>query len=189
MNVSETEREKYTRIWRDIPEYRAHSPGLENVERFYSVLHPRRGSSLIDIGCGAGVAGLEFAKRGLEVSYVDITDAGLDASVDRIHFVEQSLWSHWDRRFKHGADYGFCCDVMEHIPPEFTMLVIDRIVSCCRTSWFQIALQPDEFGKAIGQPLHLTVMPFIWWRDRLKQFGNLVEARDLCGVAMYVVKR
>src|SRR5262245_53544690 len=182
MNIAEIERTKYEKIWKDIPAYREFSPGLENVQRFYDVLHPRRDSSLIDIGCGTGVAGLEFEKRGLEVTFLDITSAGLGKDFVG-NFLLASLWDRWPSQFKHGFDYGFCCDVMEHIPPEYTMLVIDRILSVCRTAWFQIALHPDQFGKEIGQTLHLTVRPFTWWRDNFKTLGNLIDARDLCGCA------
>jgi hypothetical protein len=189
MNLAENEREKYTELWRDIPEYRDHSPGLDNVQRFLDVLSPRRGDTLIDIGCGTGAAGLEFRQHGLCIHWLDITTAGLLPEVSRKSFVQAPLWSSWTNQFKHGLDYGFCCDVMEHIPPEYSMLVIDRILSVCRTTWFQIALTPDKFGEVIGQPLHLTVRPFIWWRDHLASIGKVVEARDLCGVAMFVVKR
>ena len=89
-----------------------------------------------------------------------------------------------------GFDYGFCCDVMEHIPTEYTMLVIDRIMSSCRTAWFQIALVPDQFGVTIGQTLHLSVQPFTWWLDHLRGgIGRVTDARDLCGQALFVVEK
>src|SRR6187549_3029780 len=105
---SSEERAKYSEIW-SFDEYReANSPGLINVDRFMSVMQPKPGTSLIDIGCGSGKAGLEFEKRGLQVSWTDITDAGLDKAVKRHRFIEAPLWGftplgEWD--------YGFCCDV------------------------------------------------------------------------------
>lgn len=183
MNLVEAERAKYSELWSDIPEYRTYSPGVENVERFMDVLHPRKGSSIVDIGCGTGVAGLMFEQHGLVPSWIDITDAGLHREIKRERFIETPLWGNWSGKF----DYGFCCDVMEHIPPEYTMLVIDRIVASCKVTWFQISLVPDQFGAVIGQQLHLTVQPFKWWRDRLRLAGDVVDARDLCGQALYVV--
>jgi SAM-dependent methyltransferase len=181
------ERDKYAEIW-GFEEYRtANSPGLINVERFMSVVKPASGSTIIDIGCGAGKAGLEFQALGLVPSWVDITGAALDPAIDRRSFVESPLWNDWRR--KQGWDYGFCCDVLEHIPPEYTMLSLDRIISNCRTSWLQIALRPDEFGKLIGEPLHLTVRPFDWWLIRLATLGRVIDARDLCGDAMFIVER
>ncbi len=183
------ERAKYAEIWSSIPEYRDYSPGLVNVERFMSVMNPPKHSTLVDIGCGAGVAGLEFEKHGLRVCWVDITDAGLVPDVNRTRFVQAPLWTDWARIRPHGWDYGFCCDVMEHIPPEYTMLVLDRMIAACHTLWLQIALRPDQFGKAIGQPLHLTVQSFDWWLVRLATLGKVTDARDLCGDGMYVVER
>lgn len=182
------ERAKYEEIW-SIPEYKAYSPGMENVERFIEVLDPRPCSSILDAGCGTGVAGLEFESRGFLVGWLDITDAGLDERVDRSRFHLSALWdvgvSHQYIRW----DYGFCCDVMEHIPVEFTMLVAARLLDACRTVWFQIAYKPDAFGRVIGQPLHLTVMPHQWWLVRLSQVGKVVDARDLCGVGMFVLEQ
>lgn len=187
MNLVEAEREKYTELWRDIPQYRDYSPGAENVQRFIEVMQPPPMSSILDIGCGTGIAGVEFAKLGHYSHWIDITDAGLLPEVKRSRFIKAPLWDQWNDSI--GCEYGFCCDVMEHIPTEYTMLVIDRILSACHITWFQIALQPDQFGAMIGQPLHLTVRPFLWWLERLKLAGKVIDARDLCGQALYVVEK
>jgi hypothetical protein len=182
------ERAKYSEIW-ETPDYKKYSPGLENVERFIKVLEPYAGASLIDIGCGAGVAGLQFEKLMFDVTWLDLTDAGLHEDVDRHKFIEAPIWSsNWGNN-QDGWTYGFCCDVLEHIPTEYTMLTIDKIVSSCATSWIQIALTPDVFGQAIGKPLHLTVQSYKWWLDRIATIGNVIDARDLCGLGLYVVRQ
>jgi hypothetical protein len=188
MGIMEAERDKYAELWTDVPEYRNFSPGLENVQRFFDVLSPQRDYSLIDIGCGEGVAGLAFQDRGLKVTWLDITDAGLKPEVPRQRFIRSALWDRWKLLNQMGFDYGFCCDVMEHIPTEYTMLALDRIISACRMSWFQIAFLHDGHGKFIGKPLHLTVQPFVWWLDRLKGIGNVIDARDLCGRGLFIVE-
>lgn len=194
------ERAKYAEIWSTVPEYRNFSPGLQNVERFLSIVKPKRGSSIIDIGCGEGVAGLDFAKRGFADWYLDITNAGLKDSVPRNRFFEMPLWSNdWPspENIDDGSydglwlqfDYGFCCDVMEHIPPEYTMLVLDRIIEHCKVAYFQICNLPDAFGQRIGEPLHLTVQNFNWWKVRIATLGKIIDARDLCGNSLFVVTR
>lgn len=185
VDAADQERAKYEEIW-GFPEYKKYSPGLENVERFMSVMKPSTGSSVYDIGCGTGGAGLEFEKLGLRVTYVDITDAGLDPAVNRKNFIQAPLWARWAHE-EH--DYGFCCDVLEHIPPEYVMLCVDRCLDAANTVWFQIALRPDEFGRMIGEPLHLTVRPFDWWLIRLATVGRVMDARDLCGEGLFVVCR
>lgn len=187
--IVDSERDKYIELWRDVPEYRVYSPGLENVGRFMEIMRPAPGATLLDVGCGTGCAGLEFKKLGLEVGWLDITDAGLAPDVPYSRFINAPLWTHWECHWKQGFDYGFCCDVMEHIPTEYSMLVIDRILASCRTTWFQIALVPDQFGAVIGQPLHLTVKPFAWWLERLKLAGRVTDARDLCEQALFIIER
>jgi hypothetical protein len=179
------ERDKYAEIW-SFEEYQtADSPGLQNVSRFMDIMKPAPGETLIDIGCGSGKAGLEFQKLGLDVGWTDITDVALDEDVPRDFFYKNPLWGSWAR----GWSYGFCCDVLEHIPTEYTMLCLDRIITNCSKTWFQIALRDDVFGKLIGEPLHLTVRSFDWWLVRLQTLGNVVDARDLCGDGLYIVER
>lgn len=190
LDVATSEKQKYEAIWNVDNYAKATSPGVENVKNFMKVLdsHPKS-SSLIDLGCGSGKAGLEFIRLGFDVTLIDITDTGLDAEVaNRGRFIEMPLWDHrWPKFKATGWDYGYCCDVMEHIPTEYVMLTLERIVSACRITFFSIALRPDVFGATIGQPLHLTVRDFIWWRDHLKDVGVVLEARDICGDGIFVV--
>ena len=196
------EREKYSEIWSRFPEYRKHSPGLENVERFLKVMQPKPGATIIDLGCGEGVAGLAFEAAGLNVDFLDITDAGLKPEVAPEQFHRRPLWEpipmrtfatigERDRAIMHNRrfDYGFCCDVLEHIPPEYTMLCIRNIVDSCDKAWLQIALRPDEFGQLIGEPLHLTVQPFTWWLTRIATIASVLDARDLCGDGLFIISR
>lgn len=180
------ERAKYSAVW-DIPEYRVVSPGADNVDRFLEVLQPPRGSTVIDIGCGVGNAGLDLERHGMNVTWLDITDAALDPVIDRRQFIEAPLWARWQR--PGGWDYGFCVDVMEHLPVEYTMLALERIVLACRTSWICLANLPDSHGDRIGETLHLTVQPFNWWLVRVGAIGKVVDARDICGRSVFVVER
>lgn len=190
------ERNKYAEIWSFEEYQKSGSPGLANVDRFMSVLSPQQGSSVIDIGCGAGKSGLEFQKQGLCSWWLDITPAALDPEVDRRRFIEAPMWApKWgDNDIGYRGpyarfDYGFCCDVLEHIPTEYAMLACDRIIRNCDISWLQICNLPDEYGKLIGEPLHLTVKPYAWWLLRLSTLGEVIDARDLCGNSLFVVRR
>ncbi len=183
------EREKYREIWTSVPEYRFNSPGFNNVERFIKVMSPREGSTIIDIGSGECKAGLEFEKFGLRSWYLDITDVARPNEV-KDRFILSPLWEDW--RFPHSGrkwDYGFCCDVLEHIPPEYTMLCLDRIINNCQVSWLQISLIEDGMGEAIGETLHMTVRPFDWWLIRLATLGKVLDARDLLDSGLYVVMK
>jgi 2-polyprenyl-3-methyl-5-hydroxy-6-metoxy-1,4-benzoquinol methylase len=187
MDIVEQERAKYAQLWAEVPECRAYSPGLENLTRFMGILKPPPKASLIDLGCGSGEAGVQFRELGLDVSWLDITDAGLHERVPRHRFTQMPLWANWKPPY--GYDFGYCCDVMEHMPTEYVMLVLDRIIKACRLAWFTIAFVPDEFGQAIDQPLHLTVQPFKWWLEHLTALGRVIDARDLCGAGLFVVQK
>ncbi len=177
-DVAEPERQKYREMW-DVPQYADHSPGLESVDRFIEMVKPAPGASIIDIGCGKGVAGEELGKRGFKVNYLDLVN------FTDLPIIETPLWQDW--ACGRIWDHGYCCDVLEHVPPEYSMLCVARIIACCGTSFMQIAFEPDSFGAVIGKNLHLTVQPFTWWRDRIASIGKLVEARDLCGRGIFVV--
>jgi len=178
------ERGKYEAIW-GFDQYRQNSPGLVNVNRFMDLIKPPVGRSLIDFGCGDGRAGLEFDKLGLKVTWLDLTDAGLVPEVERKRFIQAPVW----QRLPFQYDYGFCCDVLEHLPTEYVMLAVARMAAACDTLWLQIALRADEFGQLVGEPLHLTVRTFRWWVERLATVAKLEEARDLIDAGLFVVRQ
>ncbi len=183
-SVLEHERAKYEQAWA-IPRYSDNSPGENYAEMFEDMVYPQPGDSLIDLGCGAGAGGKMLTKRlGLNVTYLDLF------RVDGVPepFIEQALWAPLPKRNPLWK-YGYCCDVMEHIPPEFSMLVIRNIMDACETAFFSIDFTKDNFGKLVGEPLHITLMPYTWWRDQLSEMGELIEARDLLGEGVFLVKR
>jgi hypothetical protein len=86
-------------------------------------------------------------------------------------------------------DYAYCCDVLEHIPTPFVMLVVSRLMAVTtRGVFLSVALQADQFGALVGEPLHLTVQSFTQWRDQLSTLGRLVEARDLMMTGVYYLE-
>lgn len=183
------ERAKYAEVW-SIPEYKEYSPGLEDVDRFMGVIDPPPHSTLIDLGCGAGVAGVALRDRGLSVDWLDLTDAGLDDKVNRKRFIEAPLWdASWMTHRKMGWDYGFCCDVLEHLPIEYTMLAISNMLAACRTLWLQVCLRPEDQNRFVRDTLHLTVCPYDWWLIRIATLGRVIDARDLCQLGLYIVRR
>lgn len=182
------ERAKYDEIW-TIDEYRKYSPGKESVARFMSILDPAKGKTLIDFGCGDGRAGLEFEKLGLRVSWLDLSIVGLVDEVDKKRFYCQPIWERVTPASKGlKFDYGYSCDVLEHIPTEYTMFSIARMLEACSTLWLQICFREDNFGQVIDQPLHLTVKPYSWWLLRLSTTAQVVEARDLCNDGLFILK-
>jgi len=159
--TAEVERSKYERAWA-VPGYETTSPGERFVDAFLEESGAMPPESIIDLGCGAGRVSADLASRGFRVTRLDLTRKALRVK-DDLPLIEQPLWE----PIRGVWDFGYCCDVMEHIPIEYTMAVLHRISEACRACWFSIAFAEDNFGATIGETLHLTVMPYQWWLAKL----------------------
>lgn len=161
--------EKYRRIW-ERKEYRRFSPGLEAAPRAFRHMDPDE--TLYDLGCGTGRAGVWFAKQGMDVVLVDFAPSAVET--EALPFVEACLWE----MNLPPRDWGFCADVMEHIPESHVDEVLKRISSACRAAYFQIHCENDGCGKLIGETLHLTVNPPSWWIEKLGEHFDLSGCRE-----------
>jgi len=185
MRIVEEERATYDAIW-GLPEYAEASPGELYLPAFLDMAGDERGS-VLDAGCGSGKGALALESEGFKVQMCDLSSAGLErTSAERFLFFEQCLW----RPIAHGHyDWVYCCDVLEHIPPTFAMLVAARLLEASvKGVFFSISLVPDHYGAWVGKPLHQTVQSFVDWRDQLAEVGTVLEARDLHHVGLYLVR-
>src|SRR6266481_9288551 len=159
-----TERDKYRAMWQHEP-YRKYSPGETLLSDAIAVLVPEAGASFIDFGCGTGRAAVGLLATGYPTIGIDLADNCLDRTVS-VPLLIADL-AHIPHVV---ANYGLCCDVMEHIRPEDVGAVLRGIHRSCEYGvFFSIALCPDIFGATIGEPLHLSVQPAEWWEERLKE--------------------
>ena len=108
----------------------------------------------------------------------------LDSQRDVLRFVEADLTEPMPDGLK--ACYGVCCDVMEHIQPDTVDAVLTNILSAAQHVYFQIATEPDQFGAAIGETLHVCVRPFDWWKERIESAGAVIShSKDEGGYAKF----
>jgi len=162
-----SERDKYVRMWQD-ERYREVSPGEGMVDQFVDLAKPEKGATIIDFGCGTGRAGLALDRLGYEVTLVDFVSFSRDQEAHALPFFEWDL----SRPCPLRAEYGMCCDVLEHIPPEHVDDVINSVMGSAKRAFFQIATRPDTHGPMVlGLPLHLTVEPHQWWRATFDRLG------------------
>src|SRR5689334_1424836 len=148
------EAQKYGRMW-ELPEYRAIAPGEYVADRFLMMAKPAPGSRIIDFGCGTGRGAARLARRGLDVAMIDFVNNCLDPEVrelvgaqfiapsegvinhaptGQLHFLKADL----EKRIPLNAQYGFCTDVMEHIPPAKVATVLNNILMAAQHVWFSI---------------------------------------------------
>lgn len=177
-----TEHDKYVAMW-SLPAYRSVSPGEGYAQDALDrLLWP--GASVIDFGCGTGRGATKLAWLGCNVLAVDFAENCLDPSVN-VPFLIADLTELPPLR----AQYGFCCDVMEHIPPADVETVLVGIARSVDSCYFSIALTPDSAGAIIGQRLHLTVESASWWGGRLREHFGEVAVQDHGHVLIAVCRK
>jgi len=158
------EQQKYERMWA-FHEYRDDHATAHACAALVQ-LAPAPGDSVIDFGAGAGYASRYLHDAGLSVLAVDIAPNALAPDIAaRVPCVVGNLW---DLPSGLVADWGLCCDVMEHIPTEKVDAVLRTLRRCTRRAiYFSMALRPDGCDRPIGESLRLTVQPLEWWMSRL----------------------
>src|SRR5512139_3224787 len=167
---------KYEAVWKH-DAYRQVAPGEHHVQKFLEIARPRRDHVLCDFGCGTGRGALSIATHtDLSVVGVDFAANCLDREVreqlgERFRFLQHDLTTPLKETF----DYGFCTDVLEHIPPEDVDKVLTNIFVSSKKVYLAISTMPDVMGALVGEPLHLTVESPFWWHDKVKKLGFRVD--------------
>jgi SAM-dependent methyltransferase len=166
-----SEQQKYELMW-SREQYRIVSPGEGIAHHFLYVAKPRAGATVIDFGCGTGRGGLMIALFGerLKVEMVDFAANCLDEDVaaacqtqsHALAFTQADL----SKPLPIAGEYGFCTDVMEHIPPEQVNRVLTHILQAAQHVFFQISCRDDDCGQLIGETLHLSVHDAAWWQKK-----------------------
>lgn len=168
--LDERERIKYEMMWQS-SKYRDFSPGEDLHDHIISELGIEPGETVLDLGCGPGRLTAKLATT-YKATAVDFASNCLDEGVD-VPFVEANLW---DIPETLTADFGVCCDVMEHIPPEKVDDVLANVAKAIRKGvYFRIEFAPDCLGYLIGAPLHLSIHDEDWWAKKLHEHFGLVR--------------
>ena len=178
VSIGKTEQQKYQEMWgRD--DYRLIAPGEHEALEFLNQAKPEKGESVIDFGCGTGRGARALQDAGLKVTAVDFADNCLDPDVT-VPFIQADL----TQNIPVAAKYGFCTDVMEHLPPESVDLALKNVLNSAAKVFFHISCIEDRVGAAYGETLHLSVHPYAWWKDALEKNGAKVlwsaEKKDRC---------
>ncbi len=178
-----TERDKYAKMWQ-LDAYRSMSPGEITAGAFLELIQPD--GPVIDFGCGTGRGGAALAKAGFDVTLTDFISSARDNESLGLPFLEWDLTLPCPLR----APYGYCTDVLEHIPPHDVEKVIENVMESAGTVFFQVSTVPDAFGALIGQPLHLSVHNHAWWRQTFEALGlSILHEREDAAASIFLVRR
>ena len=173
------EREKYRKMW-ERPEYRVSAPGEQAAMTFLTQARLPHDAEVLDFGAGTGRGAMMIALLGgAKVRMLDFAENCLDPEVkqatetqpERLQFSVADL----TRPIPFHAAYGYCTDVMEHIPTGDVLKVLSNILQAAEHVFFQISCVDDVMGALIGEPLHLTVKPASWWIQQLTGIGAVVH--------------
>lgn len=188
-----SEKQKYTKMWK-VDDYRKVSPGELAGNTFLSVVKPEPESKVIDFGCGTGRGSFYLAfMGGMQATMLDFAPNCLDPEVKlamqhhegKFEFIEHDLMDE-PPVF---APYGYCTDVMEHIPTEDVDRVLLNILGAARKVFFRISTTPDVMGpKYLNQPLHLTVKDYAWWIAKFAELDcTILHSEKLDGAVDFYV--
>lgn len=172
-----TEQAKYERLWGEHAQYRAVAPGEQHADDFILRARPLPANTVADFGCGTGRGALRIHRlTGATVRAFDFTANCLDAEVraalgERLTFATHDLTQPVGEMF----DFGYCTDVLEHIPPTDVDAVLTNIMTAARRLYLNVSTVDDVMGALIGEPLHLTVQPHAWWRETLERIGARID--------------
>lgn len=142
--VEVREMEKWSGLWRT-RDYRAKEcPAGHQVRAAIESLGIKETDSVIDFGCGRGAAIQAFVEEGFgSVVGLDIASNALDEHLAAHHpLIRACLWNLPGCLY---ADYGYCSDVMEHIPKEKAKLVLQQIKSATQIGCFFQMTDKDAF--------------------------------------------
>ena len=180
------EKKKYEKAWSH-EAYRSYAPGEILVKHYVEQCRPHN-ERLIDFGTGTGRAALILHKLGFDVTMIDIAENCLDEDVQKEIGNRLVIGNLWDKMDLPKATEGYCTDVMEHIPPEHVEDTIKNILSMVDYCFFHICLREDHFGRELDEHLHLTVKPYMWWKELLEKHAKIFDARDLINNGWFYVK-
>lgn len=100
----------------------------EVMDRFWGYCKLPAGSSVLDIGCGQGVALKRFASRGMKATGITLNRIDVDACLAQgydVHHMDQSMLDFPDATF----DLVWCRHCLEHsIYPYFTLSQFARVL-------------------------------------------------------------
>jgi 2-polyprenyl-3-methyl-5-hydroxy-6-metoxy-1,4-benzoquinol methylase len=131
---------------------------------------------ILDVGCGNG-SGIELLlKNGFEVQGIDISSVaveickkkGLKATQIAIYDIPS---------LKDNFDLVWCCDVLEHLPPESIGASIHCIKTKSERCLFSISTR-QSIAKYNGKGVHLTVRPSEWWKSMLSNCFSISKTKE-----------
>lgn len=137
---------------------------LPNLARVKALIEATGATSILDYGCGKGVA---YELSPLNVSGVGRIESVLDYwDVDTVHCYDP-CYVPYSKLPEEQFDGVIASDVLEHCPEEDIDWIVRELFGFARRFVFaSVSCVPAKTHLPDGQNAHITLFPGPWWRDR-----------------------
>ena len=166
-------RAKFQNLWLDRRSRRT-SPGELVAEMAMLRLGAAAGDTVICWGCGTGREMMTWHSHGIKTTGVDIAENCLDQGVrnhveskgSTISFLRADMCA-WNECSRLRADFSFCADVLQYLPPEFIDDALGIVAgSTAEAAYIQVCHQADDAH-------YLTELNVSDWIDVISQFFTI----------------
>lgn len=133
--------------------------GHQQADAVVSTMTKHDCADILDYGAGKQTLSAELKSRGVD----NIKD--YDPSIETISAPPLA------------ADLIVCCDVLEHVEPEYLDAVLDHLRTLCRKKLFVRVCTVPCTSKSLpdGSNPHRIIQPLEWWKERLLSRFNVDE--------------
>jgi SAM-dependent methyltransferase len=147
-----------------------------SADRMIQYYGLREGDEVLEIGCSKGHVLVEFLKRGILVSGIDLSSYAVENAVSEVrpHIVHGSCetlpWK--DRSF----DFVYSKETMPHLTENQLRVAIPEMMRVCRTEniFLEIQVSNSEHGQNLVKAwdeTHVTIHGVDWWRNFLSDLN------------------
>ena len=156
--ISEAYRQQLQTLHETVPTFGAGGTGTASATKILELCDQYHTNDVLDYGCGKG------ALAGALSFPIQQYDPGIPGHADR----------------PKPADIVVCCDVLEHVEPEYLDAVLDDLMLLTvKAGHFAIALTPAQKHLPDGRNAHICLLPPSLWLDKLwKRFHVVSEEVD-----------
>ena len=168
----QTEDEKYSLLWNN-----NYNPA--NWQRLaQKLVENEEKGRIIDFGFGEGSAIDYFIKNRFQVEGIEISSYAIKKQRDKGIIVHHSSLDHIPSIQDKSFEFGFCNDVIEHLPQNAIIPTLNEMKRICSGKiYLSVCPTPSHHLSDNGENLHLTVKPKEWWENEFKKIGQIEQIR------------
>jgi len=138
--------------------------------------HLKKGSKILDVGCGVGTLVHQFNKLGHQATGIDVNKNAIQNTISprNCFLVQNSSKLDYPENF---FDLIVSREVLEHIPASEIDDCINEWHRISKGLMIHIIAVSDRGSRVINDPAHINVQSERWWIDKFFAHGYKVIRR------------